>query len=224
MAGDDWAIVVGVSHYPDLGDLVAPDNDARAFFEWVTAETGGDVPSDHARLILSSHFPLPQSASAADARPNTRDVQAAFDQLDDIAQNQFAQAKGRRIGRRLYIYLAGRGFMPSPGECALLMAHATRQRAGYHIPGKLYASWFLQAGYFEEVILFMDCSRESLPLPPLNVPPYIETTDPAAASAGTLFCAWGVWHRRGVLTHALLIGPVRAKLSPAEKTCCNPIH
>ena len=41
MAADDWAVVVGVRSYPDLGHLDGPENDAQAFYQWVTAPGGG---------------------------------------------------------------------------------------------------------------------------------------------------------------------------------------
>ena len=43
MANDDWAVVVGVRLYPDLGDLDGPENDAQAFYDWLVAPEGGDV-------------------------------------------------------------------------------------------------------------------------------------------------------------------------------------
>ncbi len=39
MAVDDRAIVVGISHYPALGDLAGPENDASAFAEWLKSST-----------------------------------------------------------------------------------------------------------------------------------------------------------------------------------------
>jgi uncharacterized caspase-like protein len=35
MACNDYALVVGISKYPALGDLSGPENDARDFRDWL---------------------------------------------------------------------------------------------------------------------------------------------------------------------------------------------
>ncbi len=44
MAKDDWAIVVGIRFYPELDNLDGPENDAKAFRNWLVSPTGGAVP------------------------------------------------------------------------------------------------------------------------------------------------------------------------------------
>jgi hypothetical protein len=213
----DWAIVVGVWDYPDLGDLAGPEHDARAFANWVQAPEGGGVPADHVRLILSSDYAPAELARAA--QPTDAQVMAVFDELDDLAQSNRDGGEGLRVGRRLYLYLAGHGCAPALDESVLLMANATRRRAGYHIPGKPWANWFYRAGYFDELLLFMDCCRESYPQAALNVPGYIDITAQDAVDRGRRFFAFATkWSRlsrerpmadgvvRGVFTSALLKG------------------
>jgi hypothetical protein len=226
MANDDWAIVVGIRCYPDLGDLNGPENDAKAFHNWLISPNGGALPQEHVKLILSSHY-NPPFASASEAEPTTARVERAFDELDDIAKDNQDKGNGLRVGRRLYLYFAGHGCEPKAEEAVLLMANATKRRAGYHIPGKPYANWFYRAGYFDEVVLLMDCCREKYPSAPLNIPPYIDLTAPDAAERGRRFYGFGTkWGRlsreravaegivRGVFTTALLAG--------LEGAACDP--
>ncbi len=176
MANDDWAVVVGVRLYPDLGNLDGPENDARAFHDWLLSPQGGAVPSEQIALILSSDYdpaPVPSRAE-----PTTLRVQQAFEDLQDVAEHNAAAGNGRRVGRRLYIYLSGHGCAPRLNDSALLTANATKLRPGYHILGKLYADWFLRSNFFDQAILFMDCCRESYPQAPPNIPPYIDVTGP----------------------------------------------
>ena len=177
MASDDWAVIIGINHYPDLGDLLGPENDAKAFFQWVNSKDGGDVPASQIRLVLSSNYTGPFDPGKA--RPTVADVEDHFIDLDVLAQNISAAGKGLKVGRRLYLYFSGHGCAPVFDEAALLMANATRGRL-FHIPGRLWANWFYQAGYFEEVVLLMDCSRERYPRVALNVPPFIDVMSPDA--------------------------------------------
>ncbi len=85
MASDDWAVVVGIQSYPafetDGSRLSGPDNDARAFRDWLVNKDRGAVPEDHVKLITSADFksdPNPPSDSADDAKPTVNHVLEAF--------------------------------------------------------------------------------------------------------------------------------------------------
>jgi hypothetical protein len=234
MGEDDWAIVVGIWTYPDLGNLTGPQNDAKAFADWVRSPAGGGVPENHVRLILSSDFAPADSASLAEPTPGR--VEALFDELDDVAQRNKDRMEGLRVGRRLYLYMAGHGCAPILDESVLLMANATRRRAGYHIPGKPWANWFYRAGYFDEILLFMDCCRENYPQAPLNVPSYIDVTAPDAVDRGRRLFAFGTkWSRlarerpmddgtvRGVFTAALLEGLKGAAAEPDGRVTASSL-
>lgn len=165
MATDDRAVVVGINRYPALGDLEGPENDARAFAEWLKSPQGGDVPDDNVALILSSEYePAPDPKWA---KPTAEAVDMAFVDLVELADE-----RGGKAGRRLYVFMAGHGFAPDLRTAALLMANAAKGRTGYHLPGMLYADWFRQSASFDEVVLFMDCCRERYPRAPLRPPPF----------------------------------------------------
>ena len=215
MGDADWAIVVGVWLYPGLADLSGPENDAVAFAKWVRRPGPGNIPPEQVNLILSSDF-APPFPDVDNAKPTRDRIEAAFDQLDLVAQQNKQQGNGLRVGRRLYLYFAGHGFAPILDESALLMANATRTRVRYHVAGKSWANWFYKAGYFDEVVLLMDCCRENYPSSPVNPVGY---GDIAGANLGKRLFGFGTkwkkvsWERQmsdgkihGVFTTALLAG------------------
>jgi uncharacterized caspase-like protein len=155
----DWAIVVGVRRYPGISDLDGSENDAQDFFNWLVDPAGGAVPPAQVKLILSSQFPDP--ADATNATPTNAEIERAFEWLDDEAEKNRQNGDGRKVGNRLYLYFSGHGYAPSRDDAALLMANATPRRSGNHIAGRLWAEWFYEAGYFDEIALFMDCCRDS---------------------------------------------------------------
>lgn len=165
----DHAVIVGINSYPAIGPLKGPENDAQAFRKWLMTPAGGSVPAAHIRYIISSDFPEP--IRPKDAKPTLDLVDAAFTELA-------IQAFDGKVGRRLYIFLAGHGFSPSVGHgidqnnSALLMANAEKRALGFHIPGQTYAEWFRNAGAFDEIILLMDCCRDDYPNVPVHFPPF----------------------------------------------------
>jgi hypothetical protein len=233
MNATDRALVVGVNWYPGLTNLDGPVNDARAFHDWLVAAGGGGLDPAQIRLILS---PEQSPTAVADARPVVTQVQEAFDELDDLARDNLQNGRGLRAGRRLYLYLSGHGFAPFLGQAALyqvalLMANATRQRVGYHILGRAYADWFFRAGYFDEILLFMDCCREAYPLAPLNPPHFADVNGAGAVDRVRYFYGFGTkWSRlsrerpmppdgrvHGVFTTALLAGLNGAAADPTGR-------
>jgi hypothetical protein len=210
---EDRAVVAGISRYPALGDLKGPENDAHAFHEWLV--TAGGVPAKRAKLILSSQFK--QTNDALRARPTSERIEREFDSLYARALQRSAAGAGMRLGRRLYIFLAGHGFSVGKDQTALLMANATRDIV-HHVPAEPYANHFLDKGIFDQVVLFMDCCRERYPQAPLRVPPYIVLVNPSTVDRSRLLFGFATqWTRasrekpfdgkvRGIFTTALLEG------------------
>lgn len=220
MAAEDWAIVVGINHYPGIseGNLQGPVADAAAFSEWLQSAQGGDVPNDHITLIQSVDLsPVPL---AEDAKPAIGQIHQAFSRLLDLSNTNRAAKKGQRVGRRLYVYYAGHGFEPAPEQAVLLLANAVEKSILYHVPGRSYPDYFYRAGVFDELVLFMDCCRESYPKVPIMEPPLVPITGPNPGN-GFRFYGFGTkWSRNswekpipqpdgpvhGVFTTALLDG------------------
>lgn len=219
MASHDWAIVVGIQCYPALGDLGGPENDAHAFCDWLRDPTGGDVPKEQVRLIVTSLWKAP-FRSVSRAKPTEERIREALEELQDIAQTNAARTGQRRVGRRLYLYMAGHGFAPGDNKTALLMANATKQRVGppYHVLAEYTADWFYHAGYFDEIVLFMDCCREIYSVPALNMPFKDEVAPDAVERVKRFYVFSTKWSRlsrelpladgtiHGVFTTALLEG------------------
>jgi hypothetical protein len=225
----DYAVIVGIRTYPAFdpdGPLQGPENDAKAFADWVKSPAGGNVPAKNVQLIVSSKYTKPATTPES-ARPMVNDVQKAFEKLQAIAEANAASGKGLRTGRRLYIYMAGHGFAPRDDQTALLMANATRSRVGpvYHILGQYTADWFFKSKYFEEVLLFMDCCREVYPVMGLNMS-FGETHAPGAVDKVKRFYGFATkWSRlsrekniggtsRGVFTATLMKGLEGAAVDP----------
>ncbi|MEO6325212.1 MAG: hypothetical protein ABIT01_10010 [Thermoanaerobaculia bacterium] len=210
MGAADHAIVVGIDAYPSLGDLDGAVADARDFEAWLLDARGGNVPRANVDLLLSS--PATPAVAPHKARPQIGEVNALFDELYETGQ------QSGRVGDRLYLFFAGHGFAKDIESAALLMANAARGAvAGRHFPGRPYANWFRQAAFFREVVLFMDCCRETYSLTNLAAVPYdMRIGDPPGRKFFGFATKWSraareigsgpANQKRGLFTLALLSG------------------
>ena len=166
MAANDYAVVVGINHYPGISDLKGAENDARAFRNWLVRKDGGDIPDSYPNLqvILSSDFQPTNDVD--DALPTIIEINKALTRLI-----RFGIENNGQIGRRLYLFMAGHGFAPDVDESALKMANADYLNPA-HFAGNAYAKWFRSAAFFEEVVLIMDCCRDDYRRAQLSLPPW----------------------------------------------------
>jgi uncharacterized caspase-like protein len=234
MAANDWAIVVGVTRYPGLNDdLKGPENDAKSFGDWLIDKAGGDVPKEHVTLIVSSayeHTPMQFTILGRfKAMPSASEIEYALLGPEAVSEGLSRAHHGKKVGRRLYIYLAGHGFELEDDKgsthVVLCAANATREVAGNSIPGQLWATLYARSGLFDEVFLLMDCCRERFPRAPLRQPPLILFAQPDAKDKWV--CAFAAqWSKdtyekpfgsttRGIFTTALLRG-LRGEASTAK--------
>jgi hypothetical protein len=191
MSASDHALVVGINSYSKLRTLRGAEADALAMRDWLAATRGGDVPEDQITTILSSDYPAPSHPTMA--RPMTDDIRAEIERLIDDA------GPSLRLGRRLYLYLAGHGFAPSIDESALLMANASAATL-HHLPGVRYANALRESTVFEEIVLIMDCCRDHVSRPPLidlGLPP-IAVDNADAAYFFAFATRWSLGSREGV--------------------------
>ncbi|HLG54367.1 MAG TPA: hypothetical protein VI485_03490 [Vicinamibacterales bacterium] len=229
MAVDDRGIVVGITTYPDFNGLDGPEHDAKEFYDWLTSPAGGDVPSSRVDYIVSSAF-QPPNTPAPTKHPNADDVEEAFNRLHLDAVG--ATGVARRLGRRLYIYVAGHGaalpfaFDPDRIDAAFLVADASRWNAT-HVMARLYALYFLNAAIFDEVAVFMDCCRVVYSRLNPRFPTYIDINaiNDAAGQRRAFFAfatKWALTARekpiggqpRGIFTAALMKGLKSAGANP----------
>ena len=165
----DHAIVIGINEYPGIGDLDGACNDAQAFRDWLVAVEGGGLEETSVKLILSADYPA--TASVENARPWLDDIQTALRPL------LHAAGSGHHQTGRLFLFAAGHGFADSSDErsCALFTANA-EPRIPLYLALTHYASWFVRNWAFDEVIMIMDCCRDTNPLLQI-VPPQLLNTN-----------------------------------------------
>jgi len=191
MKQSDYAVVVGIAHYPLFhADLGGPVNDAQHFVEWLVTEEdqgGAGVPAEHVTTIVVP-VPAPDSnhleaADGQDPLPIVENILAAFENLREKVQGLHREGGSEE---RLYIFLAGHGFSVDTEqlgieEPVLLMSNA-EQGFWPHFAGHYCAEWFVKSGLFQEVVLFMDCCRnEPLINFPLSLPSWGTSTDQTRA-------------------------------------------
>lgn len=204
----DYAIVVGINRYADadfLRPLEGPRNDVDKFVQWLTSPAGGHLDPDH---VLPYRLVSDDQAR----QPTTGDVVEAVKAL-------LAKAPGGdvRIGRRLYIFLAGHGVGPDLEGAGLFTVEANDD-APVYIEGRRYANLFRGRAVFEEVVLLMDCCRDhDTELPPPQFP-FRPKTDAGAAARVKRFYAFATGFGKaarekafgaevsGIFSHVLLAG------------------
>ncbi|TMD67135.1 MAG: hypothetical protein E6I97_23355, partial [Chloroflexi bacterium] len=191
MKQSDYAVVVGIAHYPLFhADLGGPVNDAQHFVEWLVTEEdqgGAGVPAEHVTtIVIPVPAPDPNHLEAADGQdplPIVENILAAFENLREKVQDLHREGGSEE---RLYIFLAGHGFSVDTEqlgieEPVLLMSNA-EQGFWPHFAGHYCAEWFVKSGLFQEVVLFMDCCRnEPLINFPLSLPSWGTSTDQTRA-------------------------------------------
>src|SRR5258707_9456291 len=101
MNTDHFAIVIGLSSYPNLGEpppdnLQGPENDADAVVAWLTDAKGGGLPSGNIWMIRSRDLRSPPNAA-----PTRDQLEAAFLWLDKLAADNQGAGKGRKVRTRL---------------------------------------------------------------------------------------------------------------------------
>ena len=204
---EDFALVVGINDYKSLDALDGAKNDAEAFVRWVRDPAGGDVPEENVELFLSS----------TDTWAPTTDAIVGW--MEELLA-RYSPGLDQRIGRRLYLFMAGHGIGPGVDDAGLLVPSTSALSVKY-LPGGKYANYFREAALFDEVLLFMDCCRDhdwQLPEAPVTLR---AKPDPAAAHKVNILYAFATGFGRksrerafeedgsavgGIFTRALLDG------------------
>lgn len=170
---DHYAIVMGISTYPQIGSINYAMRDAARFLEWLAAADGGDIPLGNNIQVVPATDP--RSFNPADPtslfqiKPIFEDVRRAFFQMG-LRDAGFS-------GKRLYVYFAGHGIAPDFSDIGLLMANAARDLENECLGVLKTRQFFDNHPIFEEVIYILDCCRDrglqeaafELKPPPLNV-------------------------------------------------------
>src|SRR5262249_39475899 len=165
----DRALVVGINRYPGISQLQGPENDAQAFFDWVTSPAGGGVDRSQALLILSRDFQA--APSVADERPAKEQIERFFTDVDNAADANSAAGLGLKAGNRVWLFFPGQGFAPALDTSGVLMANATLKQI-HNVGAMLWANRLYEGGWFDDVFLFQDACRNRVPNGDLT-PPFL---------------------------------------------------
>ncbi|GAB3325555.1 hypothetical protein GCM10027299_23810 [Larkinella ripae] len=149
----DYAVIIGVRHYPEFGNLNGPTEDARAFYDWLTDPQKGSVPPANCQLVESNLDP--------DDEFPERPIQAQIDRaFQRIWQHLIGSGKP---GRRFYFYFNGHGIGVKESNTALLMANfETRFFRDSALSSQGYLDRIIASGRFLEVVFLLDCCRNQV--------------------------------------------------------------
>lgn len=161
MADGDFAILTCISSYADstYPRLHGPPNDLRLVKGWLMSPQGGALLEKNIKVVQTPQ-PYPTPVDPDEAPP----VPAEFDLHFKKMMRARLDLGAGRVKDRLYLYFSGHGFcnrsLDKPAEAALYCANASRDFYE-HIFGTQYARVALGRALFKEVVLIMDCCRDS---------------------------------------------------------------
>lgn len=215
----DAAILTCISRYasPGFATLSGPLNDLKIVEDWLVNHC---KVTDIQKVMTPVPFPMDEDKGFdADQAPPVPDD---FDKIFKTMLRKRMALGANRVADRLYLYFSGHGFcnrsQQFAPEAALYSANATAENYE-HIFGTFYARLAVAWALFKEVVLIMDCCRDSeisrRPLPK----PYRDTPDDNLAADVKLLAIYavpkggkaqeqGIEERggevHGLLTHALI--------------------
>ena len=150
----DHAIISGINIYKNRATLKGAVSDADRFRKWLLREDGGGLDVSKIQQI-----PNPN-----DDQPRLWDLINGFKRLIDASQNY-----QKRVGRRLYIYLAGHGVGAGRNGVSLdpkdavevgLMDVEYSENFHSYLAAWKFAQLFSAKAIFDEIVLLMDCCRD----------------------------------------------------------------
>ncbi|WP_420225916.1 caspase family protein [Pigmentiphaga litoralis] len=175
---EDYAILVGISWYPagNFAELSGPLNDVALVEKWLGES--GLLPCNIIKITTPREIPADFDKYAAP--PIADDFDHVFRAMLDRRMAMPDRVKGR-----LYLYFSGHGFSSKTqdrdAEGALYCANATRI-AYEHIFGTHYARIAKAWALFAQVVLIMDCCRDSEFIRTPTPRPYRDTPDDALSA------------------------------------------
>ncbi len=217
---EDFAIVIGINHYPQIQPLLqSAEDDALRFAGWLADPEGGGLDPANIHILTGKKFvEANKVAGPIGFQPHKFTVD---DELQAMHVDQ-----GKRIGRRLYFYFSGHGAGVDSDDVAMLLANAAEDRmATCHIGLRGYRNWFHNAAPFDELVFILDCCRKraeienTLPpvfpkvrddsrfqkVKPMTVLAALDGEDSFEGAEAAVSAAASV-RRQGILTKALMEG------------------
>jgi hypothetical protein len=150
-AARSFAFVAAIGRYSYLPLLKGCEGDADAFVRWLVGKKPGE-----GGLFPENVIRVPA--------PDSRDRSVNLEYLDEglTALRSKAEDAYRTGGRlpRLYLFFAGHGFSRTENDACLYIQEAKLDGTRWNVDGAYIATWFQKTGWFEEVVLIMDCCRD----------------------------------------------------------------
>lgn len=141
---NDYALVVGIDHYPGYENLKGAIDDARDMARWLCDESdGGNLLIKNCKAVYS--VPKP-------AHP----IQ---DEIDDALMEILRAVGNKEPARRLYVYFSGHGMAPSKLVTGMCVANWSLDMRNRALNSQKYLDVLLTSGKFREVVMFLDCCR-----------------------------------------------------------------
>ena len=141
----DYALVIGIDDYPEYTPLDGAKADAKRFAKWlIDRETGGGLPDDHCKLVLSSSDPLAPT----------------WDEINDKLIEIYDMARAAEK-RRFYFYFSGHGQTLTSSDVNLCLARWSNQEHGLRM-ALSYVDWkttIVDCTGFTEIFFLLDCCR-----------------------------------------------------------------
>jgi Caspase domain len=148
----NWAIVIGIDEYGgDVPPLSAAVRDAKAFYEWVVREEGGQVPEKNVRLLLG-HRADDSGRQEAERVPTKDAVMSAINEV---------MTESGAAGEKLFFFFAGHGIITTYAnreESALATSGYDRQHRDETIAVRSIAEFF-ETTQFKDQFFFIDACR-----------------------------------------------------------------
>jgi hypothetical protein len=146
-----YALLVGLSKYPAIGDLKGPVNDLADMTRWLTEDL---------------HVPLQNIKSFSDVptryvEPRVADFEDWITELEDKAKDAPFP-----FGQRLYVYFAGHGYNATTAQQALILPRSRATGIWSAVPMVPLRNGLQLRAYFQEIVLLFDSCRSILKYAP----------------------------------------------------------
>jgi uncharacterized caspase-like protein len=139
---EDYALVIGVNHYPNYRPLQGARKDAQDFADWlVDRSTGGGLYKKNCKVILSRNRPL---------KPILDDINVALEEIRTQAKDG---------GRRFYFYFNGHGQTATFDNVNLCLARWSNRASRTALSSRDCVNFVVNCIGFKEVVTLLDCCR-----------------------------------------------------------------
>ncbi|MBL7825328.1 MAG: caspase family protein, partial [Saprospiraceae bacterium] len=183
MNSKDFAIVIGINHYPNYEfSLHSPIDDSKRMYQWLIHPNGGGLDKSNISLITSS------IEKGGKVRPSQDEIDKGIEQL----MNRAMEAESPM--RRFYFYFSGHGIGLSSydaGICLPFWSENVYVQANVRISA--YLELIEKFALFDEIVFVLDCCRTFINYANSQTP-YIHLPEKLAPHTSTHVIAFATSH------------------------------